>query len=492
MIILTAFRLSMRLRRAVRIICDRRTAVLVVVLLGCSASEHASCGECEVQRLAVPGEPDRALFGWSTALQGDTLVASAVGQDIEQGYSRGAVYLYQHNGTGWVEAFRLTSSDGAEHDSFGYSVDRSGDTIVASASSDDDLGQDSGSAYIFESDGESWNETKILAPDGASSDHFGRSVAIDGDIALIGADGDDDFGSGSGSAYVFRRYGSGWAFEQKLLAEDAHKNGRFGMSVALEGEIALIGAYGYGDLSDDPGAAYVFQFDSNSGEWTQKAKITASDGEWDDSFGRYVAMSGEVIVIGAPETVTNRPGMAYIYRYDAGGDTWVEEAKLEAVDGGNGDRFGYRVAVCGDAVIIAACYDDDHGTNSGSAYYYRFDPDESKWIMHKKLVPEDGMEWAEFGYAVALDGDIAVIGAPRDSEIDEESGAAYVYDLSTCPYCEADLNGDETVDVLDLLLLLAAWGECPPRSNECPADIVADGEVDVLDLLQLLSQWGEC
>jgi hypothetical protein len=161
-----------------------------------------------------------------------------------------------------TEVAKLLASDGAADDEFGESVAISGDYAIVGAYRDDDNGTDSGSAYVFERDGSgNWAEvTKLLASDGAADDDFGESVAISGDYAIVGAPIDDDNGTDSGSAYVFERDGTGnWTEVAKLLASDGATSDYFGTSVAISGDYAIVGAYLDDDNGTDSGSAYIFE-----------------------------------------------------------------------------------------------------------------------------------------------------------------------------------------------------------------------------------------
>ena len=157
----------------------------------------------------------------------------------------------------WVQD-KLTAADAARHDQFGYSVSISGDTALVGAYFDDDGYSYSSSAYVFRWDGMSWaQEAKLTAADTAASDRFGYSVSISGDTALVGAYDDDDGGYGSGSAYVFRWDGTTWAQEAKLTAADAAAGDQFGYSVSISGDTALVSARGDDDAGSASGSAYV-------------------------------------------------------------------------------------------------------------------------------------------------------------------------------------------------------------------------------------------
>ena len=174
---------------------------------------------------------------------------------------------------------KLTASDGAGGDWFGFSVAVDRDTAVVGAALDGVGGNASqGSVYVFTRSSGSWTQQqKLTASDGAASDWFGRSVAMSGDTAVVGAPFDDDNGTDSGSAYVFTRSSGSWTQQQKLTAPDGAASDRFGISVAVDGDTAVVGAY-LDTIGGDreQGSAYVFT--RSGGSWTQQQKLTASDG----------------------------------------------------------------------------------------------------------------------------------------------------------------------------------------------------------------------
>jgi hypothetical protein len=276
-----------------------------------------------------------------------------------------------------LEVAKLVASDGASEDFFGYSVAVDGDTAVIGAYGDDNTGSNSGSAYVFiRSDGTWVQQARLAASDGASSDYFGYSVAVDGDMAVIGAYGDSDNGTNSGSAYVFIRSGSSWVQQAKLSAPGGAAYHYFGYSVAGNGGTILIGAFGDGDNGSKSGAAYVFIRSDTS--WVQQARLTASDWAAGDYFGYSVAVDGHTAVIGAYGDDDNGINSGSAYVFIRSGNTWVQQAKLMAPDGVSSDFFGYSVAVDGDtAAVIGVRYDDDNGTNSGSAYVFSLIPPDS-------------------------------------------------------------------------------------------------------------------
>ena len=174
--------------------------------------------------------------------------------------------MYVRSNGVWSEQAKLTASDGVADDLFGHSVSIDGDTAVIGAFRDDDNGSNSGSAYVYvRSDGVWSEQAKLTASDGAQDDSFGYSVSIDGDTVVVGAM-DDDNGSGSGSAYVYVRSNGVWSEQQKLTASDGATGDYFGYSVSIDGDAVIIGASGDEDNGNASGSAYVFV--RSNGVWS--------------------------------------------------------------------------------------------------------------------------------------------------------------------------------------------------------------------------------
>jgi len=224
---------------------------------------------------------------------------------------------------------------------------------------------DAGSAYVFGREGESWNQQAHLkASDGEAGDSFGISVAISGQTIVVGADMDDDNGLDSGSTYVFSQAGSGWAEEAKLLAADGQAGDQFGASVAISGNIAIVGAPGADAADTDSGAAYVFRY--NGLKWIEEAKLVAGDGKAGDHFGASVSISADYVVVGAPGA--DGSGALYVYKFD--GSVWSLEGKVAATDAAPGQGFGGSVSIRGDTILSGATGDS---AQTGAAYAYSID-----------------------------------------------------------------------------------------------------------------------
>ena len=320
-------------------------------------------------------------------------------------------------------------ADGAASDLFGYSVDLDGDTALVGAISDDvGANTNQGSAYVFTRSGSTWTqEAKLTAGDGAVGDRFGSSVALDGDTALVGAYPDAVGGNSyQGSAYVFTRSGNTWTQQAKLVAADGAASDYFGWSVAVDGDTALVGA-----VLDAVGAnsfqGSVYVFARSGTTWTQQAELTAGDGETYDLFGTSVALDGDTALVGAYGDnvgAASDQGSAYVFtRSDT---TWTQQAKLVAGDGARGDEFGYSVALDGDTALVGA-YQDYVGANSGQGSAYVFTRSDTTWTQQTKLVAGDGEAGDRFGISVALDGDTALVGAHSTGALNINPGSAYVF-----------------------------------------------------------------
>jgi cysteine-rich repeat protein len=278
------------------------------------------------------------------------------------------VYVFVRNGTSWTQQAKLLPSDGAADDEFG-TVSLFGDTALIGAHYDDDSGEESGSAYVFVRDGASWTQqSKLLPSDGAAHDFFGGSVSLFGDTAVISASHDDVYGPDSGAAYVFVRDGTNWTQQAKLLPSDGGATDYFGWGLAVFGDTALIGARWDDDNGLDSGSAYVFVRDDMT--WTQQAKLLPSDGAAGDHFGR-VALYGDTALVGAILSDDNGSESGSAYVFVRNGTNWTRQAKLLPSDGAAGDFFGVGTSVSGDVAWVGANRDDDNGENSGAAYVFR-------------------------------------------------------------------------------------------------------------------------
>lgn len=465
-------------------------------IIGASVTEsHAQCRVVDVQKLVPPNPFIRPSRGISMAIDGDLAVVGAPGRPLERSLDPGSAYVLRFDGEQWNEEARLISSDGSPRDRFGDSVAVSGDTILIGAPRDDDNGENSGSAYMFQYVGSSWVQAqKLLSDDGAAGDLFGFSVAVTSDAVLIAAKNDDDNAVSSGSAYAFRFNKFEWVQTQKLVAPDGAFRNFFGARIAVFGDRAGISAVGN---DDSAGAVYVYHDDGK--EWSLEQKLVAIDRNADDHFGSSVAMFNELVAVGARDDsdLARSAGAAYVFEFD--GASWRQIQKLVASDGREADLFGIAISIWSDNIVVGASATDDLAEKSGSAYYFQFDG--SIWREQAKLLASDGGggQYDQLGHSAATLGEHVLLGAFGDHG---GEGAIYAYridqfdpdsdgilgDCDNCPehnprqINRCDLNCDERFDVFDIEpfidVLFNGTRPCAP----CVGDVNQDGTVDALDI----------
>ncbi len=428
----------------------RLLALIVLGLVALVASACGSDGDSESTEATSLNEVKKLLasdaeagdnFGWSVALSGDTAVVGAFREDAG-GIDAGAVYIFQRSEGGadnWGQVTKLTASDAAAGDQFGAKVAVSGDTAVAGAFLEDAGGGNAGAAYIFqrsEGGADNWGQVKKLtASDAEAGDIFGVSVAVSGDTAVVGASSADARGLNAGAAYVFQRDQGGadnWGQVTKLTASDAEAGDQLGIRVAISGDTAVVGANHEDAGGIDAGAAYIFQRDQGGADhWGQVKKLTASDAEAGDSFGFSVAVSGDTAVAGAyrEDAGGDFVGAAYVFQRDQGGaDNWSQVTKLVASVAEAGDNFGWSVAVSGDTAVVGTSHGIFPDSGPGAAYVFQRDHGGAdNWGQVTKLTASDAQAGDEFGQSVAISGDTAVVGANHEGTGGDFVGAAYVF-----------------------------------------------------------------
>jgi len=381
----------------------------------------------EQQKLLPSDVAANDRVGTPVAIDGDILVVG--GGDGTT--SAGAAYVFTKSGSTWTEQQKLVASDGQQDDRGGFSVAISGDTVIFGAPGEDAGGTSAGAAYVFTTSdgGATWTQQqKLVASDASPDKYFGQSVSISGDTVVVGAYGDDQVASDAGAAYVFTRSGSTWTEQQKLVASDGQINDFFGLPVAIDGDIAIISAYGDDQGGTDAGAAYVFTRSGST--WTEQQKLVASDAESGDYFGGNLAIDGNTVIVGSPYDGSGGvnftgPGSVYIFTTSDGGATWTQQQKLVASDGQGSDRFGQSVAVSGDRAIVGAFLEDPGIANAGAAYV--FTRTGSTWSEDQKLVASDASSDASFGGGVAISGDTVAVGATGDDQGGTDAGATYIF-----------------------------------------------------------------
>jgi len=309
----------------------------------------------------------------------------------------------------WNELYILHQSNPVSYDYFGFSVSLDGNRALIGAPGDWSGTDTPGAAYIIEFNQTSWIEkAKLNSSDGSPQDKFGLSVSLDNDIALIGAP-DDITGLKKGSAYIFRFDGTSWNEEQKLLPSDNALN--FGCQVAIQGDLALVG-------STDENAVYFFKFNGSS--WNEEQKITPSVASIWAKFGVSINIDNNVMIVGAhqDDTPGTSAGSAFIFRYN--GTKWNEEQKLIGLEEDEYDAFGYSSDIAGNYSIIGAV-----GTQNGGAAYI-FEYNGTSWIQKTRLLANTNPHDA-FGHSVSIQNEKAIVGAFRTDINGTNTGSAYYF-----------------------------------------------------------------
>jgi uncharacterized delta-60 repeat protein len=328
---------------------------------------------------------------------------------------------------------KLRADEGVAKEELGWAVSISGDTAIVGVRPKPDSETAPGAAYIFIRSGATWTEQARLVAGNNSGrrDYFGTAVAISGDTAVVGdTNGFTDDGSFTGrlgAAYVFVRSAGVWSFKKKLLANKKVGNDQFGHSVAISGGLVIVGAP-WDDftfpVTSQRGAAYVFAGAGDS--WSQQAMLVPRNGVAGDEFGTAVAISGNYAIIGAPYR-NDGDGSAYIF---AGSDTgWSAKEELTGDDATPGERFGSSVAISGDTAIAGVLHDVSRNSTLGAAYV--FVRSGTTWPRQQKLAGDSTAD-RFFGYSVAIGNDVAVVGDPFDDQTTlTVPGTAYVFSRSS-------------------------------------------------------------
>jgi len=427
--------------------------------------------------LSPNGEPgDR--FGHAVATWDDLAVVGAPGHD-DLGEDSGAAYVYRRDCADWVFVQELLANGGAAGDRFGSAVAMQGGLIVVGAE-----GRQSGrgAAYVYFLSGQTWLPAQTLLPDESTTGHFGEALATNGSIIAVGAPDDDEAATDAGAVYVFRE-SKGWFLEEKILADDGEAFDFFGNSVALSDDRLAVGSpFAFGDDSF-AGAVYVFDFVGGAPVFDQK--IIALDGNDGDGLGWSTAIRANTIIAGAPfDDAPPATDAGSVYEFENLATVWTQADKLEAPLPESVDRFGRAVTFNDDFLLVGAPLDEDSQTLPGVAHV--FTRAALGWQFGRSITPNKGTTRDKFGWSVAVSGAKAIIGAPLDE--DAGSGAGAVYTDYLGDVSPTDFDGDGDTDLTDFALIRNCITGPVAGDLEAvclPADVDADGDVDLADFARL-------
>jgi hypothetical protein len=405
----------------------------------CNAWGIAGMGSAQAQ---VHAACEQTKLISPTPAAGDKFGTTAIHGDFvlvgapQQATSPGEAHVFVRSSGRWEHEARLVPGDGTQGDGLGFSVALGDNLAVIGSPRNDTVSDNTGAVYVFERLGGKWHrQARLVASDGAPYDYFGFSVAIYDSWIVATTLPNPGGGNLSGAAYVFFRNGSMWQEVVKLRPLQGRAKDEFGCSCAIDSDVIVVGAPS--DSTSVPGAGAVYVFERTGGTWIQKAKLIPMFAAFDGGFGTRVAVNSNTLFGTAPGSATKQ-GAAYVF--DKNGGVWTETIKLTASDGGPFDFFGSSVALEKNVAVIGASFDDELGLPVGAAYVFK-KTGMVTWT-EEKILPHDPSPEQLFGMSASIDGGTAVIGSWDDASIAQRAGSAYVFlvDQVLTTYCTAKVN----------------------------------------------------
>lgn len=380
-------------------------------------------------------------FGNSIAIDNDWLIVGAP-YDQPYGAGSGSAYFYQRSGTTWVQKQRVdgTATYGSTGDRFGTSVAIDGSRAVVGAYADFGKVTKSGTAYVYERSGTTWSYgARLSASDGASYDEFGYAVAVKGNTIAIGAPGRVYSGSylDAGGYYIFLRSGASWT-QNKSYTHPGLNLDSMGQSIALADANTMVIGMPKRQVVSTYGVGAVSTWSYSGTAWTQTQFITPTSYVSYQYFGSAVAVDGSFLVIGSyGDSSDGGTGSAYVY--EKPGTSWTFNTKLTDFDRKSGDNFGSSVAVSGNTIVVGSPGKDLTGSNSGAAFV--FTRKGTGWKENARLTANDAAASDAFGNAVAIDGETCFVAAFNDDDPSADSGSSYRFELALNPAMTSPTNG---------------------------------------------------
>lgn len=377
-------------------------------------------------RLVSPNAAGGDSLGWSLDVSGNTLVAGALGADSTAPNgppNAGAAVVFVRTGGQWAAQGRLEAVDAGAGRRFADTIAIDGDVVVVGAPLDDDLGARSGSVYVFVRQGATWSQqAKLTAADGAANDTFGTAVAIAGDSLAVGSPRNTNAaGVAAGAVYVFARAGTSWSQQAKLVGAELQPASFLGNSVTIEGDTLVAGT------NTNVDEAYVFV--RSGTQWGQQARLTPSRSEG-ESFGASVSLFGDTLAVGAlPSGLA--PGAVYVFARQ--GNAWTQEDRLVLFFDGLND-LGRLVSIQGDTLVVSNQFESIGTPNGGAVRVYKRLG--TQWVERGLMVTDPNQTNLLLGRSIALGADSIFGGAPTDDIAGLDAGAVFVSPLPFLSFCD--------------------------------------------------------
>lgn len=432
---------------------------IVALSLGQGIASAQLCDIMADQPLPVPALESNDNFGSAAAVSGDVMgvVSEWDGTNVSR---NGAVFMYRRGPSGWEVEDTIDVPDNQLNTNFGCSIAVSGDVLVVGARQDGEHGVNSGAAYVYRYSGSAWQlESKLTASDAGMGESFGSDLGVEGDTIIVGVPASDSFGPNRGAAYVFEFDGTQWNETACLHADSlgAHPQD-YGASVAIENQIIVVGEPGYSEQMYSPiGAVHVYTR-LPSDQWTQAQLLTGVADQY-EKLGADLAMKDGRLI-------TTSNGSVQIYQLING--VFNHEASLP--------KFARSVTISGPYALLGDEFNNDRSPNSGIVYEYAFDG--SAWYFSNVFRSQATAPYDHFGASLAIDGDEFYMGAPGDGE----SGAIYMdHEPEPCP---TDLYRNCVLDYLDVSIFIQGY-----LNQEPVADFTGDGQFNFMDVSAFLTAY---
>ena len=379
-----------------------------------------TCASSELEDILYANETSVGdNFGYSLDAEDTALIVGAF-RENSAGTDSGKAYIFRNNGGQWVEEASLAAADAASNQRFGYSVAISDEWAVVGAPNNNDSVSQSGAAYIFRRENSSWEQhAKLTSPNASEKDAFGVSVALSGNWALIGAPGDDSSETDGGSTYLYALDGEEWSLYQTMTPLTHSEGDLFGFSVDIHGDWILIGAYGSDDGGDSSGAAYFFS--AQAERWTQQHKLVAPDAEAEHYFGYSLNLSDTWAIVSAynDSEKNSGAGAAYLYRKESG--TWVYNQKIYDVLLDETTSYGFSVAIVEDYALVGSAFNGYFGNIGHVGLFAHVD---DQWVQYATFQPEEEQQ-NYFGFSLAATDNHFFFGSIFGDGLLSTSGVVY-------------------------------------------------------------------